>query len=137
MKNSKVLKTILFISGLIAAGVGAANLFAPAAFHSAAGIDLGGDISLLSEIRASGGTLLAGGVMIMSGAFVARLAFTATVVSVLIYLSKGVSRIVGIIIDGIPAAEHVQATVLEIIIGLVCVFALLKYRDTAKERTSV
>ena len=32
MKNSKVVKTILVISGLIATGIGAATLFAPRGF---------------------------------------------------------------------------------------------------------
>jgi len=130
MKNSKILKTILFISGLIAAGIGGAVLFMPIAFNATSGIDLAGNISLLSEIRASGGLLLASGILIMSGAFVAKLAFTATVVSVLLYLSYGLSRILSMALDGMPAEGLVQATILEIIIGLLCVFSLIKYRET-------
>ncbi|MCU7919898.1 MAG: hypothetical protein KZQ95_16290 [Candidatus Thiodiazotropha sp. (ex Epidulcina cf. delphinae)] len=55
MKNSKVLKNILFFSGLVASGVGAAILFAPVTFYATHGIAVEADFSLLNEIRASGG----------------------------------------------------------------------------------
>ena len=129
MKNSKVLKTILFLSGLIASGIGAAILFTPVAFYTGSGIMLGEDISLLSDIRAAGAGLLALGAMIMSGAFIAKLTFTSAVISTLVYLSYGLSRIMSIAIDGLPVDALVQAMVLEIIIGLVGVFALLKYKE--------
>ena len=127
MKNSNVLKTILLISGLIASGIGAAILFAPGAFYATYDIELGGNFSLLNEIRASGGALLASGILIMSGAFVDKLAFTATVVSTLLYLSYGLSRVMSIAIDGMPVEGLIQAAVIEIVMGLICIFALVKY----------
>ncbi|MDH3693124.1 MAG: DUF4345 domain-containing protein [Gammaproteobacteria bacterium] len=135
MKNSKVLKVILFISGLIATGVGAAILIMPVAFYATYDIELVGNTSLLNEIRAPGGSLLASGALIMLGAFVAKLTFTSAVVSTLLYLSYGLSRILSIGIDGIPAEGLVHAVVLEIIVGLVCVFALLKYQEKQREHT--
>lgn len=129
MKNSKVLKTILFISGLIATGVGGAILFMPAVFYATYGIELGGGNSLLNEIRAPGGALLASGIFIMLGAFVAKLTFTSAVVSTLLYLPYGLSRVLSMAIDGMPAEGLVQAAVLEIVIGLVGVFVLAKYRE--------
>lgn len=133
MKNSKVLKSILLFSGLIASGIGAAILFAPEIFYSTYGIELDGNFSLLNEIRASGGALLASGILIMSGAFVDKLAFTAAVVSTLLYLSYGLSRVMSIAIDGIPVEGLVQATAMEIVTGLVCIFALVKYSGKQKE----
>ena len=99
------------------------------AFHATTGIELGIDVSLLNEIRASGGALLASGILIMLGAFVAKLTFTSTVVSTLVYFSYGLSRILSMVIDGMPAEELVLAAVLEIAIGLACVFSLVKYRE--------
>ena len=133
MKNSKVLKTILTISGLMASVVGAAILFTPVDFYATYGIEVGGNFSLLNEIRAPGGALLASGILIMSGAFVDKLAFTAVVVSTLLYLSYGLSRVMSITIDGMPAEGLVQAAALEIVTGLACVFALVKYREKQKE----
>ncbi len=133
MRNSKVLKTILITSGLIATGIGAAILFMPVAFYAAYGIEIGDNFGLLNEIRASGGALLASGILIMSGAFVDKLAFTAIVVSTLLYLPYGLSRVMSIAIDGMPAEGFVQAAVFEIIIGLACIFAFVKYRGKQKK----
>lgn len=127
MKNSKVLKSILIISGLIASAIGAAILFSPVAFYTTNGIELGANASLLNEIRAPGGALLVSGLLIISGAFVNKLTFTSIVVSTLLYLSYGLSRVMSIAIDGMPTEELVQAAVLEIAIGVACVFTLVKY----------
>jgi len=123
MKKLRVLKTVLFFSGLIATGVGGAILLTPEAFHATNGIELGDSSSLLNEVRASGGALLTIGVLIMLGAFVAKLTFTSVVVSSLLYLSYGLSRILSMAVDGMPAPGLVQVAVLELVIGMVCVFA--------------
>ena len=133
MKNSKVLKSILLISGLIASAIGATILFSPGAFYASYDIVLGGNVSLLNEIRASGGALLASGLLIMSGAFVDKLTFTAAVVSTLLYLSYGLSRVMSIAIDGVPVEGLLQAAVLEIVIGLACIFALIQYSEKQKD----
>ena len=103
-------------------------LFSPVNFYAASGIELGGNISLLSDIRAAGGVLLMGGIFIISGAFIPKLTFTATVMATLIYLSYGASRIIAISLDGMPVQELVIAAVFELTIGLLCFFALTKYR---------
>jgi hypothetical protein len=128
-KNTKILKAVLLISGLIAAGVGGTILSMPVAFYATYGIELDGNISLLNEVRAPGGALLASGILIMSGAFVSKLTFTSAVVATLLYLPYGLSRILSMTIDGIPAEGLVQAAGLEMAIGLICVFALAKYRE--------
>jgi len=127
MKNSKTLKIILIISGLIGIGVGASILAIPVSFYATNNINIEGNISLLNEIRASGGALLASGVVIFGGAFVAKLTFTSTIIASFLYLSYDLSRILSIAIDGIPAEGLVQAVILELIIGLVCLFSLVIY----------
>jgi len=133
MKKSNVLKTILIISGLMASVIGAAILFTPVAFYATYGIAVAGNFSLLNEIRAPGGALLVSGLLIISGAFVDKLTFTAVVVSTLLYLSYGLSRVMSIAIDGMPVDGLVHAAVLEIVTGLACVFALAIYRGKQKE----
>ena len=128
MNNSKVLKTILIISGLVIIIIGAAILFVPATFFATNGIMLGNDSSLLSEIRAPGGALLASGIFILAGAFVPRLTLTAVLLSALLYLSYGFSRILSMVVDGIPSEGILIAAVVELGIGLACLFALVKYR---------
>lgn len=136
MKNSRVLKAILVSSGLLMTGVGGAILFMPVAFSASNGFDPSSNISLLNETRSAGGALLASGILIMSGAFVAKLTFTSLVISILLYLSYGISRTLSMLIDGVPAEGLVNAAVLEIIVGLVGVFAYLKYRGEEYETQS-
>ena len=131
MKHSKTLKVILVISGLVAVLVGGAILLSPQAFYSSSGIELGDNVSLLNEIRAPGGALLASGLLIMLGAFLAELSFTSIILATLLYLSYGSSRILSMLTDGQPADALIQAAALEIVIGLICAFALVKYRQTA------
>ena len=129
MKNSNVLKGILFISGLLLIIVGSAGLFAPVAFNAPHGIDLGENISLLNNTRSSGGLLLAIGALIMSGIFIPKLRFTSTLLSAVIFLSYGTFRVLAIVMDGMPADGLVKATVVEFIIGFLGLFALIKYRE--------
>lgn len=129
MKNSIILKTILFISGSISAGIGAAILLIPVAFHTSSGLELGNDSSLLNEIRAPGGALLSSGLLILSGVFRAKLTFTATIVATLLYLSYASSRLLSFWLDGMPSDALIQVTGAELVIGLFCLFALIKYRN--------
>lgn len=127
MKNSKVLKVILFISGLVAISVGGGILIMPESFYAASGINLNGNVSLLNEVRASGGMIFVVGVIIMAGVYITKLTYAATIVSILLYLTYALSRLMSMVIDGIPAEALIQAVILEIIIGLLCVFAFMKY----------
>ena len=128
MRNSKFLKSVLFLSGLIATGIGASILLDPVTFHGASGIKLADDINLLNEMRAAGGALMAIGVLIILGCFIARLTYTATLVASLMYLAYGFSRVLSFGFDGLPNAALIQVAVLELVIGALCIFCLLKYR---------
>lgn len=132
MKNSKIVKVILIVSGVIAAAIGAAILFTPISFYASYGITLGNNVSLLNEIRAPGGALFAMGILIVSGAFVKKITYTAMVISALLFLSYSLSRVIAIAFDGVPVNGLVQATMLESLIGLACAYALLKYRTPDK-----
>lgn len=124
---SKALKAILIIAGLIGVYVGVEILFFPISFYATSGIEIGDNVSLLNEIRAPGGALLISSVLIILGAFVSKLTFTSIVLATLLYLSYGLSRIVSMMVDGRPAEILVYVAVLEIIIGLICAFMLVKY----------
>ncbi len=127
MKYSKILNSFLIITGLIAAGIGAGLLCIPVEFEASADVILSNDVNLLSELRATGGGLFASGILIVLGAFIRRLAFTSVIISTVLYLAYGIGRIIGMILDGIPSEGLVQATVLEIGIGVTGVFIFLKY----------
>lgn len=127
MEKSKFVKVFLFVSGIILIGIGGGLLFAPIAFEASAGINLGNNISLLSEIRAPGGALFMSGILIVLGVFIPKLTFTSAILSSLIYISYGLSRILSMMIDGTPHESIVAATVIEIVIGVLGLFILVKF----------
>jgi hypothetical protein len=121
MGKSKLVKGLLVVAGLIGITIGGALLFDPVAFEASAGISLKEDINMLSEVRAPGGALLAGGILILLGAFISKLTYTSVLLASLFYLSYGFSRILGMIVDGVPTTSLVMATVIEIIIGVLSI----------------
>jgi len=133
MKNSKPLKVILFISGLLLMIIGSAILFAPVVFSARNGIELGGNISLLNDTRAAGASLLASGFVILLGAFIQKLAYTSVLVAIIAFLSYAIGRIFSIAIDGTPTEGLIKATVVELIIGLLNVFVLYKYKNKTEK----
>jgi hypothetical protein len=135
MKNSTVLKSILSISGLVVIGVGGTILLMPVAFYAVANdVDLRGQVNLLNEIRAGGGGLLVLGILILSGAFVKKLTFSSIVISIGLYFSYGIARILSMMLDGKPSGGIVVTTVAEILIGLLGVFTLVKYREPEADK---
>lgn len=133
MQSSFALRTILFIAGLIGAGVGLGMLGAPVSFHATTGIELGSNVSLLNEMRAAGGALLAAGLLILSGVVFNSMAYTATVITTVLYLAYGLSRIVSLIVDGQPDSAVYLVMALELIAGLACATALMRYRKPREE----
>jgi uncharacterized protein DUF4345 len=128
MEKSIATTALLAIAGITAIVIGGALLFVPAAFQASVGITLADNINLLSETRASGGSLLSAGILIALGALSSRMVRTSLLISSLFYLSYGAARVLGMIVDGIPHNTLVAATGYEIVIGLLSLFMLLKVR---------
>ena len=107
----------LFISGLLLLIIGVGILFIPHAFHAGNGILLGNDPSLLSEIRAPGGLLLGSAIIIFMGAF--RNAWRAHAISltILVFGSFGLARLVGMALDGMPSSGIIGATLIELVVA--------------------
>lgn len=108
----------LFVAGLVALYVGAGLLFVPVAFEASAGIVLGSDPDLLSEVRAPGGVVLLAGAFMWLGAFRVRYTSLAITSASALYLAFGLSRFVGFALDGAPGSALVAITSLELILGL-------------------
>jgi len=130
MTKSKFPKIVLCISCLIAIAIGGMIQISPVDFYAANNIDLGGNVNLLSEIRASSGALLAYGVLIFTGAFVSQLSFTSMVLATLLFLSYGLSRFASMVLDGMPVNSLIGAGIVEVLVGIFCLFCLWKYRDS-------
>ena len=125
-------KTVfLALSGLIAAGIAVAIWTVPTAFYGSYGIDLGGDVNLINELKAPAGILFVAGLAILAGAFRARYASMSMKVAAVLYLSFGASRVASFVVDGMPGESIVSAALLEILIGAIALIGLI-----AQQRTS-
>ncbi len=121
--------TLLGLSGLVLLAIGGSVLLAPHGFYASNGIVLGADPSQLSEVRAPAGLLLLAGVMGLLGAFRRRLRRPALAITAAVYGSYGLSRLLGVALDGLPGEGLVMAMALELAIGALAAVTLLRLRD--------
>ena len=126
-------RILLAVSGTTGLTIGLAILFRPHAFLASSGISLGTDASLLSEIRAPGGLLLLCSLVALGGAIRQTLMQTGLVFSALIYSTYGLSRLVSIVLDGMPSPSLQLAALIELVIGALSLFALLQHGKISGE----
>ncbi len=129
MKSSVLLKVVVAIAGLMFTGVGIATMMAPVAVLSRNGVDIAGNIALLNDVRGSGGVLIGCSLLILSGVFVRALTFTATLIAGVVYTLFAIARGLSIAMDGMPVDSLVKATVVELIVGVVCLVLLFRFRE--------
>lgn len=125
-----IFRVYFVIAGLLLFAIGTAILFAPTAFHAANGVALGSsNPNLLSEIRAPGALLAGSGILVLMGAFRQARRSQAAQLSLLVFGTFGVARLVSIVLDGIPSASLLGATVLELSMASVGLLILLQRRS--------
>jgi len=127
-KLAKTQVALLLVSGALLILVGTSIIVSPADFYGSNNIDLGTNVSLLNELKAPAGLLVAAGMFMIIAAFVRSKSETALWLAALIYLSYAVSRTVSMAFDGVPDSGLVLATTLEVTIGLTCLVVLLVSR---------
>ncbi len=112
---NRLISTFLTFAALLLLAIGGTILLAPHTFYGSDGIMLGNDPSLLSEIRAPGGLLAASALIILTGVFRHNLRSIALMLTVLVYGSFGLSRLVSLSLDGVPSSSLLIATVIELV----------------------
>ena len=123
-----VTRGLLLASGLIAVGIAMAIIVSPDAFYAAYGIEVGADASLLNELKAPSVLLLVAGIVMLFGVRRAEFATTSLATAAVVYLSFGLSRLLSTAMHGIPEAGLVNAAILELAIGGICLIDLLRLR---------
>jgi len=122
--KSPIIRTLLGFSGLVALGIGMIILFHPHALFASNGITLGNDPNLLSEVRAPGGLLIGCAVAILLSTFRYGNMSFALILSATAYGLFGISRLISMLMDGLPASSLIAATAIELLISLFCLIAL-------------
>lgn len=129
-------KAALGVSGLTAVVIGASILAAPQAFYAGYGIALGGNASLLSELRAPAAGLAVFGVLMMMGIWRTGMAPVSKAAALTVFLAFPAGRLVGLVIDGLPSGGIIGALVFELIVAMFCVVAFSRRPDRAGARLS-
>ena len=115
MKNSKVLKGILILLGLMLTFMGFWRLLNPISFFEYSGLILTNESGF--------------GLIILFGAFKRKLTFTSTVIAVVLFFGFGIARLISVVIDGNPGAALWNGIIGEFVFGSLALFALIKYRE--------
>ena len=129
INNLRFTRGLLLLSGLVAVAIAATILAAPEAFYASYDIDLGGNVDLVNELKAPAGALLVAGLLMLAGVVRTDLAPVSFGTAAAVYLSYGGSRLVSMLVDGVPNESLVSAAVVEILIGAVCLFGLTRIRN--------
>ena len=126
---NRATKSVLVVAGIIACLVGAATMIVPVETEAGLGITIGHDVSLLNEMRSSGGGLMGAGIVIVAGALIAELTYAAALLGTLTYFGYGLARVLSMLIDGIPDPRLLLIVSIEIAVGSWCLSVLLKLQQ--------
>lgn len=129
MQNSKALKVILALCGLPLLAAGGLALFNTEYFAGRNGTEIAGDLSLYNDYMATGALFIGAAIIMLLGIIHHRMAFTSVVVAMVAHLSIALGRWMSIGMHGMPADNLFKASILETILGLIALFALIKFRD--------
>jgi hypothetical protein len=127
MKDSKTLKVILIVLALPLMIFGAWRLFAPTSFYAFNGLELPHDAGLASGVRAAGAVILSSGFAVARGAIRSAAARPSVALAALIFLSLGLGRLLGLILDGSPGRGVIQGMSIELAFGALALIAFFKY----------
>lgn len=123
-------RIFLAISGAIACLIGAAVLLIPHTFFATNDITLTSDPNLMSEIRAPGGLLVGAGLIMVSGAVTRSMIHVGLMTAAIAYLMYGLSRVVSLVIDGVPSSSLLGALVVEFVVGLTASALIVRNRNS-------
>ena len=124
-------RIVLGAAGIIALGIGSAIAITPAAFYGTYGIEIGSGPDLLSELRAPGVNLAVLGLLIAAGAVKTQLTRLASMLGAFVFLSYAAGRLIGVAADGWPSGGIIDAMMIELVIGGVCLALFLRGRTAA------
>ena len=127
MKESRGSKVILIVLALTLVIFGGWRLVDPIGFYTFSGLELSDDAGLFSEVRGAGAIIMASGLVVGLGAFRHSWSRTSVMLAAMVFLSLGLARLLGIVLDGSPGAEVIQGMAIELVLGGLALFAFVRY----------
>lgn len=129
MKESMVFKVILIVLALTLVVFGGWRLVNPIGFLTFSGLELSYHAGVLSEVRGAGGIIMISGLVVGLGAFLQAWSRTSVVLAAMVFLPLGLGRLLGFVLDGSPGAGVIQGMAIELVFGVLALYAFFKYRD--------
>ncbi|MEO0624898.1 MAG: DUF4345 domain-containing protein, partial [Pseudomonadota bacterium] len=93
-------------------------------FYAGYGIEIGNHPTMLSELRAPGANLATLGALIFTGVFRSDLMRLSAALGTVVFLAFAFGRLMGIVLDGMPAEGIVTALAIELVAGALCLLSL-------------
>ncbi len=135
MNQTTLVRGVLAVSGTVAVGIASTILFAPEAFYGSYGIEIAGNATLVNELKAPAGMLLIAGAAMFAGVFRRRFMRASLLTAAAVYPSYGLSRVLSMVLDGMPDSGMVGAAGVEILIGVICLLTLEQVRHLQRGQT--
>jgi hypothetical protein len=129
MKESMVFKVILIILALALLVFGGWRLVNPIGFLTFSGLELSYEAGFLSELRGAGGIIMVSGLVVGMGGFLRAWSRTSVLLAAIVFLPLGLGRLLGLALDGSPGAGVIQGMAIELVFGVLALYAFFKYRD--------
>ena len=104
------------------------RLVNPIGFYAFTGLELPDEAGMLSEVRGAGGVIMVSGLVVGLGALRHAWSRTSVVLAAVVFLSLGLGRLLGVVLDGAPGADVIQGMVIELVLGVVALVSFFKYR---------
>ena len=109
--------------------IGFWRLVDPITAYDAMGMVLADNAASLNEARGTAGAMIGLGFLILLGAFKKKLTYTSTLAAIVLFFGFGIGRIIGVAFDGNPGDALLAGIITEFALGILALFALIKYRD--------
>lgn len=116
--NNFIKRIALSGSGMLLGFIGCSLMFAPKAFLASNKVMVVYDSSLMSEMVSPTGILIVTGAFMTLSAVKLKFADIGLLSGAIVYGSYGVSRMISMLLHGLPSEPLIVATLLEIVIAL-------------------
>ncbi len=131
--GSRVLTAILTVLALTLVVFGGWRLVDPIGFYTFSGLELADDAGLLSEVRGAGGIIMVAGFVVGLGTRRHAWSRASVGLAAMVFLSLGLARLLGIVLDGSPGADILQGLATELAFGCLALYALRRYGGGAAQ----
>ena len=129
-----VIRFVLVATGMVLLLVGGSVLAAPKRFLAANGIDVQEDPSLMSEMAAPSGIMIITALLMLAGVVRPRFTNLGLVAGGVVYGAYGVSRIVCLVIHGMPSPALITAALFELVVSGVLIMVRMTLASQQETR---